>query len=221
VAAGLTTVGLGHLNMSDIDRELLKDQLRAMIAGRGDGIDLDTPFCWVIEGLRQPSAFFRHLPELLPPDSILYVEGTSIVPEVSSFYSSHRARNAVDVVRDTIAPVPDVHHFAFSPDVCADLGHFAETHPVAEMFDHIKAYRGERLLFTFHDAFSGWLLVSECLPDDRVAQFCQALGVSRRRQENKRRDPEKLRQFLWALENPREIRIAGESWWSRIKRRWL
>src|SRR5688500_17945787 len=100
--------------MSDTGREELKEQLRAMAAGRGDGIDLDTPFHWVIEDLKQPVAFFDHLPNLLPPDSILYVEGTSIAPAVAAFYSSHRARNAVAVVRDAIAPVPDIYHFTFS-----------------------------------------------------------------------------------------------------------
>jgi hypothetical protein len=103
--------------MSATDREELKDQLQAMVAGRGDGIDLDTPFQWVIEDLKQPVAFFEHLPILLPSDSILYVEGTNIAPEVAAFYLSHRARNAVDVVRDTIAPVPDIYHFTFSPEV--------------------------------------------------------------------------------------------------------
>jgi hypothetical protein len=131
--------------MTDPGREELKEQLRSMVAGRGDGIDLDTPFHWVIEGLKQPTKFFEHLPQLLPSDSILYVEGTSIVPEVASFYSSHRARHAVDVVRDTIAPVPDIYHFIFSPDVCVALRQFAETHPVAEMFDHIKALRSNHL----------------------------------------------------------------------------
>jgi hypothetical protein len=126
-------------HMTDTDRAQLKEQLRAIVAGRGDGIDLDTPFCWVIEDLKQPAAFFEHLPELLPPDSIIYVEGTTIVAEVASFYSSHRSHNTVDVVRDTIMPVPDIYHFAFSPEVCADLRHIAGTHPVAEMFDHIKA----------------------------------------------------------------------------------
>jgi hypothetical protein len=53
--------------MSDPDREELKEQLRAMMAGRGDGIDLDTPFHWVTEGVKQPAALFEHLPELLPP----------------------------------------------------------------------------------------------------------------------------------------------------------
>jgi hypothetical protein len=192
-----------------------------MAAGRGDGIDLDTPSHWVIEGLQQPVAFFEHLPKLLPSDSILYVEGTSINAEVASFYSLHRASNAADVARDTIAPVPDVYHFTFSPDVCASLRHLAERRSVAEMFDHIKAYQGENLLFTFHDAFSGWLLVSEHLPDDAVAAFCQALGVSRRHEKTKGRDPEQLRRFLWALKNPHKIRFAGESWWRRLWREWF
>ena len=206
--------------MPSTDIEELKEQLRAMVAGRGDGIDLDTPFQWVIEDLKQPATFFEHLPALLPPDSILYVEGTSIVPEVAAFYSSHHARNAVAVARDTIAPVPDIYHFTFSPDVCAALRRFSERHPVAEMFDHIKAYRGESLLFTFHDAFDGWLLISEHLPDETVARFCQLLGVSRRREETKPRDPEQLRRILWAFENPHKVRIAGESWWRRLWRQW-
>jgi hypothetical protein len=37
--------------MSSAEREKLKDNLRAMIAGRGDSIDLDTPFRWVVEGV--------------------------------------------------------------------------------------------------------------------------------------------------------------------------
>ena len=198
----------------------MKEQLRAMVAGRGDGIDLDTPFHWVIEDLEQPVPFFEQLPELLPPDSILYVEGTSIAPDVAAFYSSHRARNAVDVVRDTIAPVPDMYHFSFSPDVCAGLRQFADSRPVAELFDHIKAYRGETLLFTFHDAFAGWLRISEHIPQESVVRFCQTLGVTSRREETKRRDPEQLRRILWAFENPHKVRIAGESWWRRLWRQW-
>jgi len=207
--------------MADIDREELKEQLRPMVAVWGDGIDLDTPFHWVVEDLEEPGPFFGHLPELLPPDSILYVEGTSIAPDVAAFYSSHRACNAVDVVRDTIAPVPDIYHFTFSPDICAALRHLAGKHAVAEMFDHIKAYREESLLFTFHDAFSGRLRLSEHLSEDVIARFCQALGVFRHREKIQRRDPEQLRRFLWALENPHKVRIAGEPWWKRPWRRWI
>lgn len=208
--------------MTDIDREELKAQLQAMVAGRGDGIDVDTPFHWVIEDLAQPVPFFRHLPDLLPSDSILYVEGATIAPEVAAFYSSHHARNAVDVVRDMIAPVPDIYHFTFSPDICGVLIKFAESRPVAEMFDHIKAYRGQTLLFTFHDAFSGCLRISEQVPEETVARFCKVLGVTRRREETKHRDPEQLRRMLWALEHPDQVRfrVEGKPWWRRLWRQW-
>lgn len=191
-----------------------------MVAGRGDGIDLDTPFHWVVEGLEMPGPFFEHLPKLLPPGSILYMEGTTIAPDIAAFYAQHRAPNAVDVVRDTLSPVPDIYHCTFSADACAGLRRFAESRPVAEMFDHLKAYRSESLLFTFHDAFDGWLLVSEHVPDAAIAEFCQALNVSRRREATEPRDPDQLRQLLWAFENPHEVRIAGESWWRRIWRWW-
>jgi hypothetical protein len=190
-----------------------------MVAGRGDGIDLDTPFHWVIEDLKQPVAFFEQLPVLLPPDSILYVEGVTIAKDVAAFYSSHHARNAVDVSRDIIAPVPDVYHFTFSPDVSSGLLEFARNRPIPELFNHIKAYRGESLLFTFHDAFDDCLRISEHVPQATVERFCQALGVSIRREETKKRDPEQLRILLRSLEYPHEFRF-GESWWRRLWTRW-
>lgn len=204
--------------MIENDREELKEQLRAMVAGRGDGIDIDTPFHWVIENVKQPVLFFGQLPELLPPDSILYFEGVSIAPDVAAFYASHRARNAVEVARDTIAPVPDIYHVTFSPNILAGLCRFAESRRVEELFNHIKAYRGECLLFTFHDAFDGWLRISERLPESAVVRFCQTLGVSSRREETTQRDPEQLRRILLALENSHKIRFEGESWWRRLWR---
>jgi len=207
--------------MTSAERERLMDNLRGMIAGRGDGIDLDTPFRWVIQGVEQPEPFIRTLPLLLPSDAILYFEGGSIAPDVSAFYESHRARNAVAVVRDTIFPVPDIYHVAFSQDVVARLREFAASRSSQELFDHIKAYRGESLLFTFHDAFAGHLLISEHITESVVAEFCRSVSVSYQREPNvNKRDPEQLRRFLLALENPHKIRIAGGPWWRRLWRQW-
>lgn len=203
-------------------REGIIEELRALLAGRGDGIDLDTPFHWVVDGVKQPVTFFEHLPSLLPSDSILYVEGGRIAPEVAAFYSAHRARNAVDVARDTIWPVPDIYHFSFSSDVSSRLRQFAENRPVADMFDHLKAYRGETMLFYFHNAFHGTLRISAHIPEDIVAQFCRSLGVSFHRGGHCWRDPELLRKVLWSFEHPDQPKFPDEggSWFSRIWRRW-
>jgi hypothetical protein len=65
--------------MNATEREGLKEQLRAMAAGRGDGIDLDCADRWVIEGLTDAVAFFRHLGDLIPPDSILYFSRAALL----------------------------------------------------------------------------------------------------------------------------------------------
>jgi hypothetical protein len=207
--------------MSATDRNEMIEQLRAMIAGRGDGIDLDTPFHWAVAGLKQPEPFFQHLPSLLPPDSILYVEGITIVAEVAALYSAHRAPNAVDVARDTIAPAPDIYHFQFSTEVANRLGEFAGRHSVAEMFNHFKAYRGETVLLSWHDAFDNPLRISERIAEETVARFSETLGVSYRREQTGWRDPELLRKVLWSLEHPEQpvLDSERESWFRRIWRR--
>jgi hypothetical protein len=181
-------------------REKSLQQLRAMIAGRGGGIDLDTPFHWAITGLLQPGPFSQHLPSLLPPDSILYVEGNSIVPEMAAFYSAHRAPNAVEVARDTIAPAPDIYHFVFAPQVSEQMRQLAGSHSVPEIFTHFKAYQGETLLLYWHDAFNNTLRICEHIAEDTVVGFCTALGASyRKEQTGPWRDPEQLREVLWSL----------------------
>jgi hypothetical protein len=209
--------------VSAFDPKELKKQIRAMAAGRNDGLHLDTPFQWMIEGLKQPVPFFEHLPKLLPPDSVLYVEGGEIVPESATFYSAHRAPHPVAVVRDTVFPMPEIFHVTFSPDVSIGLRRLAERRSVAEMFDHLKAYRDGKLLMTFHDAFDGVLCVSEHVPEKTVAQFCRALEVDYRREKTAQRDPEEFRKVLWALENhPERLKhLARHEPWFRRAWRWL
>jgi hypothetical protein len=211
--------------MTPGERENLKDQLRATLAGRGDGIDLDTPEHWVVEGIGKEKArqFFQSLPRILPPDGILYFEGTTISPDAAKFYERHRAKNAVAVIRDTISPAPETFHMQFAPDALAGLDALLSQHELPAMFDHVKGYRGETLLFTFHDAFDGWLQISQRVPESAVAEFGRDLGVAYRVETTTQRDTKALQKFLELMEDPngfRKIRFAGEprwrTWWRRI-----
>jgi hypothetical protein len=211
--------------MEPSEREQLKDQLRAVIAGRGEGIDLDTPQHWVAAGISESMApkFFASLEHLLPPGSILYFEGTAIAPDVAAFYSQHRAKNAVAVVRDTIHPAPETFHVDYLPSVVAKLCEFLATNSLPEAFDHVKAYAGESLLFTFHDAFSGYLRVSQHVPENAVNNFANALKITFTVEETQKRDPKQLQHFLQLMEDPnafRKLRIPGEprwrTWWRRL-----
>ncbi len=184
-----------------------------MAGGGFKGVEIDTPFEWVIEDLKTPVPFFEHLPMLLPENSVLYVEGTQIAPEVDAFYAAHRATNTIKVRRDTIYPEPEIHHVLFSADVSAALRKMAENHRAEEMFDHLKAYQGETMLFSFHDAFENWLLLSDHLPSEKIAKFCEALGVSSRREKVQKADPEHARKVLLALEY---LERSQAPWFKRV-----
>ena len=62
---------------------------------------------------------------------------------------------------------------------------------------------------TFHDAFEGsYLLVSDQIPEENIRAFTSILGAAHQREPNvNKRDPEQLRRFLWALENPHKLRM--------------
>ena len=211
--------------MTPPERQTPAEELRAFIAGRGEGLVIDTPQYWVTESIRREQApnFFQSLSMILPADSILYFEGTCIAPDVAKFYSAHRAQNAVAVARDTISPVPDTYHICFSPAVIAELIELTARHQQEEMFDHIKAYRGERLLFSFHDAFSGWFRVSQDVSREAVEKFAASLGVTFSIEETKPGDNAALQMLLELMEDPdgfRKIRVHGEpfwrTWWRRL-----
>jgi hypothetical protein len=202
--------------MDAAEREGLKGQLRAMAAGRGDGIDLDSVDRWVIEGLTDAIGFFRHLGVLIPTDSSLYFEGSAIVPEAAQFYQTNRATNPVCVVRDSIFPVPEMFHVSMTGDVVEGLINLLQRHSVEDCFHHVKAYREEKLLFTFHDAFDGsYFLVSDRIPEESISAFASKFGATYRREPNvNKRDPEQLRRVLWALENPQKLQMNWP-WWKR------
>jgi len=203
--------------MDSAERAIFKEQLKAVAAGRGDGIDLDTPERRVIENLREPVAFFRHVELLIPGDSILYLEGINVAPEVVTFYESHRATiGAVCVVRDTIFPVPEIYHVQMGRGMIDGLIELLGKHSRENCFYHLKAYREERFLFAFHDAFDGSdLLVSDKIALEQVQAFCEKIGASFRRERNEnKRNPEVLQALLRAMENPGKVRILWP-WWKR------
>jgi hypothetical protein len=207
------------MSMTSTQREELRENVRAIIAGRDDGIELDTEFRWAVSGINKPEPFFKNLSVLLPSDSILYFEGCSISSDVAAFYEANETSNSVPVVPDTIFPISERFHVSFSQDVLIKLCELAASRRTNELFDHVKAYQGRTLLLHFHDAFENIFLISDKISEPAVTEFSNRLGGSYRREQNVNKRIEGLQGLLKVLENPSKVRIQGESWWSRIWRR--
>jgi len=187
---------------SPTDLPDLKGELQAALAGRLEGLEIDTTNHWALAPFQNPAAFFENLRSILPDGAILYAEGTSICDNAIALYAAHRAKNAVMVARDTIFPVPKSFHFNCSPELCEAMAKLFLQHESHEIFNHLKGYIGDRLLFTLHDGFGNVLRISQMVPEEKVAGLAQQLGVERKLISTKPRDLKQIEAFLAMLDNP-------------------
>ena len=200
--------------MNDHDRQQLKSRLQAL-ANAPMGLHLDTPHQWVIEGIKEPQCFFQHLSLLMGPESILYLEGVTIHPEASTFYSKHETSQRSAMACGTVFPIPDVYHLDFSPEVVIGILYLLARRPIGDLFNHISGYQPGHLTFAFHDAFESYLQISDRTPEPVVGAFCRALGVSYSRKPTKL-NSNPYREMLLVMEHPEKLKLHRKPWWREV-----
>lgn len=206
--------------MTNAEREHLKSQVQAFMQDPRR-IALNTPFHWAVNNINSPILFFENLSFLMDSNSVLYFEGTTIAPEIATFYMRFQVANPALVSSEIIYPKPEIYHIKYSAGVIAEICSFFTRYPKHALFNHIKGYKSDSLIFTFHDAFEGCLRISGNLSEATVMSFCHALKVSYSC-EPTRQQPlaEPLKRLLYAMEHPGEVKIRGEYWWERLMRKW-
>ena len=216
---------------SATDLAELKEQIDAALAGRLEGLEIDTPSHWGIAPVNDPVGFFNGLHAIMPEHSVLYFEGVHVCPEAQAFYAAHRAKNAVAVARDTIFPVPESFHLAYSTDVVAGVLKLLKTHEQFNLFNHIKGYASSALIFTLHDGFGNVLRISQRAPESAVKGFAALLAAECRACQTKPRDMRQLELFRRMLDNDyqrekifdqmssgatKPVTVYSKPWWGRL-----
>jgi hypothetical protein len=125
-------------------------------------------------------ALLRALDETMPQDSILYVEGTSIVPEIRNFLSSRQSPVSREIAPGTLWPKPETFHLPLVGTNLAELRALAQRHAEPEVTDHLAVYRGDDLLLLAYDAGDGEVEVARALPAQTVERLRLALGEALR-----------------------------------------
>ncbi|HRT57161.1 MAG TPA: hypothetical protein P5038_11085 [Candidatus Paceibacterota bacterium] len=200
--------------MNDRQREMLKERLR-VLANAPLGIQIDTKEHWVINLIKEPRQFFLHLDIILEPNSVLYLEGTKVHPEAATLYLRHPAKQSLDVTVETLFPEPQAYHVQYSPAFISAMLDILQRKPRQELFHHIKGYSLSYLLFTFHDAFEDCLLISDRVPESKVAAFCRNLGATCDRETTKVPSNKMYTDLLDLFEHPDKLKIRVP-WWKRM-----
>src|SRR6185503_17965975 len=81
---------------------------------------------WEVSPTRNLSIFLRCLPDLMPAQSILYLEG-HLDEAQANLLEPYQATRITKVAVGTIWPRPRWYHFPITPEIMDRLGAFAET----------------------------------------------------------------------------------------------
>ncbi|MFB3891492.1 MAG: hypothetical protein ACE15C_05655 [Phycisphaerae bacterium] len=148
----------------------------AELLGMSYGIefDLDRPF-WSLDGATTFPAIFRALRNLLPEGSILYLEGGTPDANLRRFFRDHAMATRQRVDRAWLRPAAV--SVPATPDNLESLAVMGEHLAEPELCIHFHVYRGDRVLLSWHDAFTQPMLLSGDLPEAKVREFAQAVGM--------------------------------------------
>jgi hypothetical protein len=139
--------------------------------------------CWEIEeraiGI---TAFLKALPAAFPDATTLFVEGSSIGPDVAEIYRLHAGEPPYLPKPQTLWSTGTIARFTcrFSNSLCDSLAEMSLHHAEPELFEHIFLYARREVLLEWPDAFANCMWLSTSIPETRVNAFANALGVQYR-----------------------------------------
>jgi hypothetical protein len=110
----------------------------------------------------------------MPPDAVVYVEGTAFADDVraalAALPSVPEEQRRADL-RGTLLPVPESFHVAVRSGVLGIMRELEQRHAAPEVCTHLAVYRGDEILALAHDATDASLLVGRKLMPDAVEKM--------------------------------------------------
>lgn len=151
-----------------------RDRPPGQRAATRPGATLDLRDYFEVSAATDHAFFIRSLRELLPANSALYFEGTTVVPAaIATFERFAPGSDRLDIARGTIAPTPKVFHACMTDEALNAVAELFENHASPEICDHFHAYHTSTILLQWHDAFFGDpFLLAGALDETTVARFC-------------------------------------------------
>ena len=158
--------------------------LGSVPAEEREGIRLPPGPHWEVDNPEELAGFFRALPEVAPPGSVLYLEGGLPSKDLRSVLEEHAAETPTQVALGTIWPRPERVHLQITRELLDQLATLAETRGMWEFGWHIHVYHEQSVIVEWHDTTDHPIWLSNDLPEEAVARFSAHLGAQYRREEN-------------------------------------
>jgi hypothetical protein len=186
-----------------------KDAIHKFALEWDESLHLPGLMYWKLNGVTNPQDFFIHLPKIFPYGMTLLFEDDEMSLTSRALYEEHPAVYRRMVACDTIHPVPESFHVAFSAEFARRLCQLLASQGKDAAFTHFKGYSEREIVFRFHDAFVGEFVLSHSVPETAVREFATALGCTVELAVH----PTDLREQVMAMD-----RMLNPPWWRRMLR---
>ena len=134
--------------------------------------------CWRVSGLKDPEAFFRAIPQLLPEATRMFLEG-SPAPDIQDLLATHAEPGEYGAPVGTLWSWPQREQrftVRASPALFSQLAEASAHHAEPEICSHLHFYRDVEPLAQWFDAFVDPFMVWKAIPRVRLVEFCRAAG---------------------------------------------
>ena len=117
-------------------------------------------------GERVPLDVLLSAVRLLPHSATVFIEGTTIAPEVQAFLEAHRREPGRDDLSGVVWPRSEQFHLQHSDALVDGIRELASRHAVPELVDHLVVYEGDDIFLAAYDAGDDPVTISRALPDE-------------------------------------------------------
>ncbi len=130
--------------------------------------------CWRVSPA-DLSAFFYYLPTLDLGGSVLCLEDP-VLPEIGELLLERPATYENETDCGFLNMRPKIFYTPVTEDTCHTLAAFSQNHAEPEVCSHLRVYRCDKIILSWHDIPVDPFYVAAEISENRLRQFCAALG---------------------------------------------
>lgn len=143
-----------------------------------EGLRLDrADWNWVVDETKDLPRFLNSLHLIVNETATVFVEGGNPSGELKSFIETQSIPEKEKIARGTVWPKQTVVHLPATKEIISKLAKLAEEISPFELAVHFHVYDEGQVIVEWHDAFTDPMSISKTVPEEKVKEFSESLGV--------------------------------------------
>ncbi len=132
------------------------------------------PPCWKVSPV-DLSDFFRQLSKLVPDNSVLCLEGVD-TPEIEAYLQNHPASYENETNQGFLKMRAKIFYMTITEEFLQNFAFLTEKYAEPEICSHLRVYRNDKIILSWHDLPSDPFYVSEEVDESVLKNFCSSFG---------------------------------------------